>query len=912
MNREDELNSIVLGCLIHHLDDLVARSWADEEVPEQVKSAKRQAEELCEVAKWQALIARASELACGKDDRGAWTGEHLPLISLFSSVSLAGKSPSEVGWFPLGPLKETPIFPLTDDISDIPPLTCGEYQALCSKLFNELRELIEKEAFFPSTATLLMQKYTSYVPHEKVKPASAGDFLPDISLSDHLKQTAAFGTCLYTFAKTRNSSLENIQLDDLQGDYLLVAGDFSGVQEFIYTISSRGALKTLRARSFFLELLTLHAVEKIVEECELSPLNVLYAGGGRFSVLVPATGQIDRVLKDVRDRINVYLANVHDARLYLAMEWIRVTNLLKEDDFRPESPGFEQKMRGLYRQVEVAKRQKFKDTFLGSREGGAAFLWPFSPTCPKPEMVTGDGAAGKCVRCSRENVRPAHLVVKVHNRLGSISHRIHGCVCCLDTSKWGDRKTEGECRVCHAESAFLIDLPEPSLAGVEPRKEPVLVCPFCHDLYHLGEHLPASAFVVRKTGEPTYEESRASVFIERYYYCIKHKLDPADQKGNAQIWMLNEIEPSHFLEAVVEPEVLQNVWPLMVANHQPYVYQDGHRRPLDFGQLAGRATGTDKIGVLRMDVDDLGDIFAELLRRNPYGSAYFVRAGSLSRQLELFFKFHVNAFCLGHGLPQRPLNFSGFEPAPKRPKSWREGKGWGLEGRSVAVVYSGGDDLFIVGAWSDAAELAFDVHRAFKAYTAQNPDIDISGGLILTPKNYPLYHMADLSKEALEKVAKRHKETMGEDDKKKASIALFYTPYEKDSERSHIRKAIKWTQYGDVSNWITAEHVLKLMRLFSDLRERDDVKEAKAWQLKVSRSFLYDLFSIIEVYRRKGKLYLPRLHYILASQRLSTSDEESVKQWERLKSALMQLATIEYLPFVITWVDWLCREKAGD
>ncbi len=102
------------------------------------------------------------------------------------------------------------------------------------------------------------------------------------------------------------------------------------------------------------------------------------------------------------------------------------------------------------------------------------------------------------------------------------------------------------------------------------------------------------------------------------------------------------------------------------------------------------------------------------------------------------------------------------------------------------------------------------------------------------------------------------------------------------------------------------------MDFFSKLRKGNDVKETRAWQLKISRSFLYDLFSIVEVYREKGKLYLPRLHYILASQRLFESDEESLRQWEELKAALMQLDVIEYLHFVITWVDWLCREKAGD
>ena len=43
--------------------------------------------------------------------------------------------------------------------------------------------------------------------------------------------------------------------------FLLYSLDLSGIQDFIYTITSDGALKALRARSFYLELLTEHLVD---------------------------------------------------------------------------------------------------------------------------------------------------------------------------------------------------------------------------------------------------------------------------------------------------------------------------------------------------------------------------------------------------------------------------------------------------------------------------------------------------------------------------------------------------------------------------------------------------------------------------------------------------------------------------
>lgn len=65
----------------------------------------------------------------------------------------------------------------------------------------------------------------------------------------------------------------------------LVAGDLSGIQDFIYTISSDGALKSLRARSFYLELVTEEVVQQLLEVLNLPRTSIIYAGGGNFSAL---------------------------------------------------------------------------------------------------------------------------------------------------------------------------------------------------------------------------------------------------------------------------------------------------------------------------------------------------------------------------------------------------------------------------------------------------------------------------------------------------------------------------------------------------------------------------------------------------------------------------------------------------
>ena len=65
-----------------------------------------------------------------------------------------------------------------------------------------------------------------------------------------------------------------------------------------------------------------------------------------------------------------------------------------------------------------------------------------------------------------------------------------------------------------------------------------------------------------------------------------------------------------------------------------------------------------------------------------------------------------------------------------------------------SIVYAGGDDLFIVGAWDDVAELAFDINASFNAFTCQNPNVHLSGGVTLHKPKFPLYQMARIAKQA--------------------------------------------------------------------------------------------------------------------------------------------------------------------
>jgi CRISPR-associated protein (TIGR02584 family) len=171
---------------------------------------------------------------------------------------------------------------------------------------------------------------------------------------------------------------------------------------------------------------------------------------------------------------------------------------------------------------------------------------------------------------------------------------------------------------------------------------------------------------------------------------------------------------------------------------ETYVTENVKGDTADFQELANRSVGADFIGALRMDVDNLGLIFSDGLKCLP-GIAYF---STLSRNLEYFFKFYMNSICAGALLGDESRVDENFRPLDIC------GKRQCAPSRAVSIIYSGGDDLFLVGAWDEVTELSFDIEKSFRKLTCQNPDVSLSGGIVVKHPDYPLYLTASEAKMA--------------------------------------------------------------------------------------------------------------------------------------------------------------------
>ena len=103
--------------------------------------------------------------------------------------------------------------------------------------------------------------------------------------------------------------------------FLLYTTDFSRIQRFIYTVHTEGALRSLRSRSFFPELLMEHYMDELLDGCGLTRTNIIYSGGGHCYLLLPNTATVQQTLADWNRAFNGWLNEQFGVQLFLANGW---------------------------------------------------------------------------------------------------------------------------------------------------------------------------------------------------------------------------------------------------------------------------------------------------------------------------------------------------------------------------------------------------------------------------------------------------------------------------------------------------------------------------------------------------------------------------------------------------------------
>ncbi|MBU1207732.1 MAG: hypothetical protein KKH04_12505 [Proteobacteria bacterium] len=243
---------------------------------------------------------------------------------------------------------------------------------------------------------------------------------------------------------------------------------------------------------------------------------------------------------------------------------------------------------------------------------------------------------------------------------------------------------------------------------------------------------------------------------------------------------------------------------------------------LDFDEVASMSNGARLLGVIKADVDYLGSIFG--LGVQPKSIS---RIATLSTTFDLFFSGWINRIC-----EQLAVKWHNEQTNDSPLKGKVEGLFY--------IVYSGGDDMLILGPWDAIVDLARTIYAEFRAFTCYNENITLSGGILLVKPRFPIQRFAKLVEEHLEQ-----SKTVGE-----------------RQDRPNLNRKDRITLFGDTVRWRENE------KGFDHLLDFGKKLAARVGEEKLPRSFIYFLMHLRDQHFPKEEeqnlMWVPKFHYALA------------------------------------------------
>lgn len=726
------------------------------------------------------IVYEADNIASGMDRReneGEEKGfdPKLNLDSIFS-VFYSDKEIQVANKYPLiyKDINKAFNYPRTD----ISLATNSNYEALLNKIKSHF---ITKDISQISINQLLqiIEEGFSYLPSSTNRAEVC-----DISLYVHSKITSAVASCMKLYFDEQqiqdykkycfNSGSKIFRNEKI---YLLVSGDISGIQDFIYTIPSKGALKTLRGRSLYIDLLLEEFIDEYLEQIGLSRANVLYSGGGHFYILAPNIEDTKKAIDKLQAKMNRWLMENIGINLYLA---IGIAECSANNLMKSEAQG------NLFATV----NKKLKDD--------------------------------KTIRYSKDEDFLEYI---------------------FNVEKEEDTAKK-ECNICHN----LVD----KLWKYNSDEE--IACEFCLNLYKLGQDILTQDLVFVISEEKI--DGGIKIFgkdKDLYMYAVN--IEDIDMfKGK----ILRIYSKNNLLENDLAIR-------LYLAD---YSAKNENDEVMTFDDLAKSSCKIDKgikrLGVLRLDIDDLGIAFSsgfvsdkDKIEDN-LRYATLSRYADLSKDISMFFKVAINKICAGDligcvDFEEKAFNIFGIAKAPKR---------------KVNIIYAGGDDLFLVGAWDEVLEVAIDINRAFKQFT--NGRLTLSAGMAMFSPTYPISKMAEIAGLLVQ---------MSKNRKDKNSIALF-------GMETNL-KANGQLECKHIYTW--ADFEMKVCKeKMNYLLARLSFDGDKFNKLSVGKSLIYRLMDLIQL-ADEDKLNIARFAYVLARmQPKQDKDEQKRKVYEDFVSKMYQ------------------------
>ncbi len=153
--------------------------------------------------------------------------------------------------------------------------------------------------------------------------------------------------------------------------HLFIGGDLSGIQKFLYNISSKKAAVSLKGRSYYLQQYMENVCSKIegaVNQAGAKSTEVIYDSGGKFYLLTDNGEAIRKAIDKCAKLVQEDLWQEHQGQLGISISYVpfteNVNGSVNTGDEKDLKCGYLWKV--VNADFHKQKNQKFKDVLLGS------------------------------------------------------------------------------------------------------------------------------------------------------------------------------------------------------------------------------------------------------------------------------------------------------------------------------------------------------------------------------------------------------------------------------------------------------------------------------------------------------------------------------------------------------------------
>ncbi len=664
--------------------------------------------------KVQAIISLADAYSAGIDRTNAedleekeyagknieWGKNRYKTIPLFSIFNIINKGNGNYA-FPLEKLNVSEnIFPnriekKEDGISE------KAYKKLWQSFVEEFKQL-PTDSFngFSESLLFLLKKYTWSIPSNTMDMAN-------VSLFEHLKTTAAFAHSIYTYYNENpvdfswNASDKKLKVNEDKYPVMLLGVDISGIQKFIYNIASSKAAKSLKGRSFYLQLLIDSMIQRVITHPDIQATigHVVYSSGGKFYMILPNTDKVKKALTELKNNFEKELWEEHKGKISVNFGYAGFAYRYQKVDNKWKSwiniEGIEgdKYLHDLWKtvadKINLDKNKPFQSVLLESWD--EFFDEKSKNLLAKKDAeicaVTGEelDKENRTVLDKDADGNKIYVSKPVYDQveLGTALKDVDYLITFKDPKENADylnNRAHAHIKVLGIDH-YLFDKNELTKNKAEFRKISSA------DMSRVIKINDTEHFLVGIGGQQISYGFQFYGGNEQAYY--------RDDLGKV---IVNKVKKRSFTFEKKEEKAFDGLTRIDPKNEDSQTY----------------------LGILRMDVDNLGNIFIKGFNEKQRSFAAYA---TLSFLLDLFFSGYLNTI-----------------------RNKEEYRDW------VNILYSGGDDVFAVGRWDKLIEFAEELRQKFREFTGRE-DISISGGMVAVRNKFPIAKAADLAEHA-EKVAK--------------------------------------------------------------------------------------------------------------------------------------------------------------